>query len=280
MPIANCNNDKNCKRCNQKNGICSRCRNEHYLLDGRCLEEASECAKAGLIAVGQGKKDSSYGRACIAAGGVCRFDDDTISCRPPKKLGQCAVSLVVSAEKIICEVCELGSWFIDGICEEIATCLPKREIKNEGSKCSCGDDCRTCNVRQTEAKDAMFIATADGLFAKCTKCQNSKFLTSSGQCTHSTNCPNGTVPYGYKKNGQGGTCTERFSCVDRLRVGGSQEGSKCRCLDKCVECKWGTEGHSCTRCKKKTFLHQGDCVGAKACSKAGGVPLDTGKCDI
>ena len=100
-----------CSSASAKTGRCQRCQGSAYLLDGRCMPQAGACTAAGLVAVG-GPGDSAYGRACVAAGGVCRFDAPH-SCRSPKALGDCAASRITS-RNATCLACHNASWLVNG----------------------------------------------------------------------------------------------------------------------------------------------------------------------
>ena len=92
-------------------GDCMRCRNSAYLLQGRCMQQASVCKTAGLVAVG-GPSDSPYGRACIPDGSVCQFDAEH-SCRSPRVLGDCVISRI-QRTNATCLKCNDASWLING----------------------------------------------------------------------------------------------------------------------------------------------------------------------
>ena len=151
-------------------GRCQRCQGSAYLLDGRCMQRAGACAAAGLVAVG-GPGDSAYGRACVAAGGVCRFEAQH-SCRSPKALGDCVASRI-TAHNATCLACHNASWLVNGefACTPGVLCCRHggRGRKGGGLFCSChhahkrrrhaGESART-RARITCDANAVFVCRA------------------------------------------------------------------------------------------------------------------------
>jgi hypothetical protein len=172
-----------------------------------------------------------------------------------------------------CIQCEANAWDVNGSCLKQLTVF-KGVTTDEGmesAEVSCGDDCRDCVVRQTmptaKESDRTFRATAEGMFAACNTCNNNKLLFDH-HCIANFECPAANTQFNKFKHS--GTCEAPFACESGRKVQGENEGRRCKCMTgKCMNCHWGTDGHSCVTCKKSTYLLNGSCLGEADCLNQG-----------
>lgn len=279
-PSAQCA-DVNCKACNHQAGTCRRCRNSKFLFDGVCGDE-SICAANGMIAVGNGPKDSQYGRACVAPGDECVFDAN-VSCRSPKALGDwgsyCVRSIVNTDGSMACLECDEKSWLVDGRCDAKLECgFGSKYSENVGGKCNCNNMeesgtiekvCATCNVAKVSRPGGVWEPTPKGLFRECTMCK-AYTLMHEGVCKPAAECPFEMAQYSVGKFD--GSCEPPFSCVGGFKGDGENHGAKCKCQDRrnCSDCSWGAGGaHQCIRCKNNMYLSNGQCISMEECTHKG-----------
>jgi len=277
-----CAQDKNCKMCSSQ-GRCQRCQNAAYLLDGRCEPHAKHCAAAGLVPVG-GQGDSTYGRACVRAGGVCRFESQQ-SCRSPKALGDCAAS-VVAPSKATCIECEKSAWLIGGVCKRRLTCGRGNVYEETGEPCNCNEalaaggvakTCKRCYAWRVPHPRGIYYINPRGVHTECSACK-APHLMHEGRCVAPAACPPAMARH--LVGSMGGRCEAPFACVRGTRVGGDSSGLRCKCADRklCRDCLWnaGSAVQQCTLCKKYTVLLDGECISVMDCIGMGRVPVQDG----
>jgi hypothetical protein len=256
---------KNCKDnfCNPASGMCKRCKNAAYLLNGRCEQAREACYDAGRVPVGS----NTNGRACVAIGERCMFP----YCNPGRA---CVEARVVDGGDFVCERCEDKTWLLDGDCHKDLVCRKGKFITGSmaGQACSCHtDNCRECLLRKAvpTAKDSslVFIDTSDGLFAACKVCRRHQLLFED-RCIEPFKCP--ALYTKFDKRAHGGTCEKPFVCDSGVKLGGDNEGRGCDCLKReCMKCSWTSIGHTCEICKKSKYLLDGVCVGVEKCIEQG-----------
>lgn len=227
---------------------------------------------------GGGKADSGY--ACVAYGGACTYESAQ-SCRPPKGLGDCLATEVNGPNEFKCITCHKDSWLVDGICRKQRICKNGRFMKGDimtDEECSCktvnadgttNKHCKQCELRIAPPDSGdFFVETNKGEFRECGVCTN-HMLKLEGQCVAPGTCPEGLAEVSWKETL--GSCEAPFSCKGGYKFGGQNEGKRCRCLDQnvCAECQWGLDGHSCTICKKNTYLLEKSCISRDACIALG-----------
>lgn len=279
-----CKDDQNCRFCDAETGLCSRCKNSAYLLNGNCAVDPGDCTAAGLFAVG-GDGDSSYGRACKAVGDTCAYDSKP-SCRPPKDLGGCEVAVVGKAGVVECTQCTAEQYLVAGVEEgAVAKCRSERFCKNSRDsrskeECNCNvvdsefktvkRGCKACGTRRSPVAGRNYLLTAGGEYNECTLCTNFQLLF-KGDCIAPSECPATHTKYSW--TAAKGTCEMPFTCVGGERFGGDNEGEGCRCIDRdvCADCSWSSaeKSHSCIRCKKNTYLLNGACLSESECVNQG-----------
>jgi len=269
-------------------GRCQRCQGSAYLLDGRCMPQAGACTAAGLVAVG-GPGDSAYGRACVAAGGVCRFDAPH-SCRSPKALGDCAASRITS-RNATCLACHNASWLVNGVCKRQLVCGRGSVYEETGERCNCNEalatggvvrTCKRCHARKEPRGGGVLYTNPKGVLTECRSCK-APHLMHKGKCIARAACPPAMARY--LVGSMGGRCEAPFACVRGKRDGGEAPGGSCKCADSslCRDCAWraGREEQRCTMCKKRTLLFDGRCIGEAECIGMGLVPVSAkrgGRC--
>jgi len=274
-----CKRDRRCKACSATGG-CQRCQGGFYLLTGRCMQHAAACSAAGLVAVG-GPDDSAYGRACIPAGGVCRFDSQH-SCRSPKVLGDCVASRI-TPRNATCLECSRASWRVGGVCKRQLVCGRSNVYEETGEPCNCNQalagagiarTCKRCHARKVQREGGVAYFNPRGVLTECRSCK-APHLMHAGKCTHPAACP--PTMARYLVGSMGGRCEEPFACARGKRVGGSDPGGSCKCPNAslCRDCAWGAGrgGKQCTVCKKHTLLLNGACVRPMECIGMGMVPV-------
>lgn len=227
---------------------------------------------------GGGKADSGY--ACVAYGGTCAYDT-VQSCRPPKGLGDCLAAQINGPDEFKCISCNEKSWLVDGICRKQRICKNGRFVKEgimSDEECSCktknvdgsmNKDCKQCELRVAPPEFGGFFAqTIKGEFRECGVCTN-HMLRFEGQCIAPGTCTEGLAEVSWKETL--GSCEAPFSCKGGVKVGGDNDGKRCKCLENavCSECNWGLDGHSCSICKKNTYLLDGSCVSRDVCIARG-----------
>lgn len=147
--------------------------------------------------------------------------------------------------------------------EHSVTCRANKVVggrpgtSNDRCHCDRGANCHTCTL----------MPASDGRPKRrdCTRCRAKKYL-SEGKCVERRECGNGTVPV------FGGTSGRECSappviCVlanGTFAVEGQQPengGRPCKCeAGVCAACSWTEEGYECTACRRRYFLHEGECV--------------------
>lgn len=213
------------------------------------------------------------------------FDSDQ-ACRAPKGLGDCLAVEVNGPNEFKCVSCDENSWLVDGICKKQRICKNGKFMKGDlmtTEECSCktvnedgsmNKDCKQCELRIAAPKEdsGFFVETNKGQFRQCGVCTN-HMLKLDGQCVAPGSCPTGMAEVSWKETL--GSCEAPFDCRSGTKVGGANEGKRCRCLDRkvCAECSWGVNGHACTMCKRETFLLEGTCVSKQDCLNRRLVPL-------
>lgn len=186
---------------------------------------------------------------------LCLLADD---CECP--LGGCN-DCSVGADGATCTVCRDDRYLVEGKCKKDITCKGSKYLET-GDKCGCKFDdevdCHTCE--HTGGAGNSPVKT-------CTRCKNSKYFL-AGRCVEASECPTGLVPAGASSYGR--LCTAPFTCKNGKALDGSEEGKKCTCdTANCHTCVWSESGSKCTRCKSKTYLHDGACVDSCPASLTG-----------
>lgn len=204
-------------------------------------------------------------------------------CKPT--LTACAASRVGPGGKEVCEACSPETFLVDGECKYRLTCKGP-QFHETGAKCTCrhrkedgGDiekNCHRCHTYGSE-KEGSYAALGPAYkhtFVKCYGCSGG-FFFKDGDCVTKDACPSTMVAY-EGRNGYKNFCEPPFSCDDGKKQSGPNKGQSCECKEKsCAACDWGagSDGYTCTQCKRKQYLLDGACVSSSVCMASGGVPL-------
>jgi hypothetical protein len=204
----------------------------------------------------------------------------------------------------VCLECDPETYLVEGKCKGKLFCTGSSFAEAGYGECNCNrwletgnkdETCGRCNIRKSpSSKDKLFAnqlewnQTRKGevVYKTCVECTEGTYFY-QGECVRAGDCPLQLTSYfiptaqysfGKRKN----SCDEPFLCVNRYRVWSSEnsereEPAKCKCPNKnCAECAFATgkpSSTNCIKCKRKTYLLNGDCVDALACVAAGRVPL-------
>ena len=232
-----------------------------------------------------GQGDSTFGRACVPAGGVCRFESPH-SCRSPKALGDCAASVIATASNATCIECTKDAWLIGGVCKRQLTCGRGSVYEETGQPCNCNEalaaggvakTCKRCYARKVPHPSGVFYANPRGVHTECRSCK-APHLMHEGRCIAPAACPPANARH--LVGSMGGRCEAPFACVRGTRVGGDSSGARCKCAnrDLCRDCSWhaGSAEQQCTLCKRHTVLLGGECISVADCINMGLVPVKNG----
>lgn len=166
---------------------------------------------------------------------------------------------VVTTPTTAAGACPPNQISVEAVCIDATTCKGKKvvtPVELAGTECSCSiKNCQTCR------------ATAAG--TSCDVCKNG-FYSHGGECVSS--CPAELTSMGLGRVGR--QCLAPFRCVKGFPFGFDGwpliVDYKCKCpapggnseqSESCHTCEFlaGGDGTTCTKCAKKTFLHNGNC---------------------
>ncbi|ESU38829.1 Variant-specific surface protein, partial [Giardia duodenalis] len=214
-----------------KVAVCTRCVDPKYLKSNECVDSADDCSD-GYAA----KEDSDSGNRCIKCddadnGGIAdcaqctAIESPARSGTPLVTCSQCSNKKVQPDRKGCVDTCPANSSDNNGVCECASGYAPDETgcIQNTTPQCKT-PDCKACT---NPAKDSEV----------CTECNESKYLTPTGQCVD--DCGKLGNYYGADDK----TCKE---CT----------------VANCAECK--TDG-SCKTCNSGFYLDNSEC---KACDSS------------
>lgn len=254
-----CTDAANCQSCaGATPGVCLKCRNSMLLFNGACVS-AGECPE-GYAHLGRGKYDQQCRKPHRCVAGM----DETGKPCSCSTLNRCADCIVTAGKNQgVCTACT-SDFLVKGRCSNKATCTGEAvENSDIAETCSCSDNaggsgrhCRSCTVY------------ADGTAATCLSCRNGKYFH-NGACEGE--CPTNLAQVHIGSSAHKRACHAPLTC-HKGKVstrGHEREGKACRCVESkvCQTCEFGLDrsivpGTQCTRCKKKKFLHKGQCLEA------------------